>query len=114
MSEKLEINVSKTSPFTKAFKKLSRQNKKIVEDEIDLIIENPEIGEEKKGDLSHLRVHKFSMDNHQVLLGYSWQEEQLEIWLLNIGPHENFYGKAKNRRTADLNLINESKDEDED
>jgi len=112
MSEKLEISVFKASPFTKAFKKLNRQNKKVVEDEIDLIIETPDIGEEKKGDLSHLRVHKFSMNNQQVLLGYSWQEDQLEIWLLNIGSHENFYDKAKNRRDVDLSLINESKDEE--
>jgi len=107
MSEKHEINVFKASPFTKAFKKLSKQNKKIVEDEIDLIIANPEMGDEKKGDLSHLRVHKFSMSNQQVLLGYSWREQQLEIWLLNMGSHENFYDKAKKRRDADLGLINE-------
>jgi len=107
MSEKHEdkITVLKASPFTKAFKKLNRQNKKQVEDEIDSIIANPKIGEEKKGDLSYLRVHKFSMNKQQVLLGYSWQEEQLEIWLLNIGAHENFYDKAKNRRDADLNLM---------
>lgn len=114
MSEKneSEISVLKASPFTKTFKKLSKQNKELVEDEIDLIIENPEIGEQKKGDLSHLRVHKFSMNRQQVLLGYSWLEEQLEIWLLNIGPHENFYDKVKNRRDVDLSAMGKDNNPD--
>ena len=116
MSAKNEnkISVLKASPFTKAFKKLNKQNKELVEDEIDLIIENPEIGEQKKGGLSHLRVHKFSMNRQQVLLGYSWLEEQLEIWLLKIGPHENFYDKAKNRRDVDLSSMNKNKKLDKD
>lgn len=104
MSEENESNIAvyETPTFTKAFKKLSDKSKDSVDEEINLIIRNPKIGEHKKGDLSHLWVHKFILNKKQVLLGYSWQEEQLELWLLNIGPHENFYDKAKNSRKSDL------------
>jgi mRNA-degrading endonuclease RelE of RelBE toxin-antitoxin system len=90
-----KIAVFETPTFKKVFKKLSNKYKDLVDDEIDLIIKNPEIGEQKKGDLSHLWVHKFILNNKQVLLGYSWKEEKLELWLLNLAPHENFYTKAQ-------------------
>jgi len=99
------MDVYEVPTFTKAFKKLSNDQKEYVEAEIDLIIDNPEIGVIKQGDLSYLRVHKFSMNKQQVLLGYSWLDEKLEIWLLNIGSHENFYDKAKSRRKADLSAM---------
>lgn len=100
-----EIEVYQSSRFSKALDKLSESVLKVVEDEIDLIIGNPEIGEHKRGDLSYLRVHKFSLNGRQVLLGYNWQEEKLTLHLLSIGSHENFYRNAKNRRKADTKFI---------
>ncbi|AAO08649.1 Hypothetical protein VV1_0110 [Vibrio vulnificus CMCP6] len=85
--------------------KLSEAQCVVVEDEIDKIIENPELGTRKKGDLSHLWVHKFKMDKQEVLLGYSWVEDKLELYLLNVGPHENYYESMKKSRKADLKLI---------
>ena len=103
--EQNEVKVFETRRFEKALSKLPEPQLKAVENEIDTIIEDPEIGELKKGDLSHLRVHKFKMDSQQVLLGYSWFEEKLELYLLHIGPHENFYQKQKAQRKADLKFI---------
>lgn len=103
--ERNEIKVFETRRFEKALNKLPEPQMKLVEDEIDTIIANPEIGELKKGDLSHLRVHKFKLDKQQVLLGYSWAEEAIELYLLHIGPHENFYQKQKIQRKADLKFI---------
>jgi len=88
-----EIDVYQARRFEKVLRKLPEPQLKTVEDEIDNIIENPEIGELKKGDLSHLRVHKFKINNEQVLLGYSWLESKIEIYLLYLGSHENFYKK---------------------
>lgn len=106
MSEKQsELSVFEAPTFKKAFKKLAHGEQIVVEDEIDKIIESPDIGTQKKGDLSHLWVHKFILNNQQVLLGYTWKEDVLELYLLNIGPHENFYKSAKSRRTADLKFI---------
>jgi len=107
MSEKQnEIDVFQSGRFEKALNKLSDAQLKVVEDEIDKIIEYPAIGERKKGDLSHLRVHKFKLDNQLALLGYSWLEDKLELYLLQFDSHENFYKKMKNRRKDDLKLIN--------
>ena len=100
-----EIDVFQSNLFEKQLKKLSTSELAQVEDEIDIIIGNPEIGERKKGDLTYLRVHKFKMNNQLVLLGYSWKDAELELYLLSVGPHENFYDALKERRKADLKLI---------
>ncbi|WP_417579914.1 type II toxin-antitoxin system RelE/ParE family toxin [Nitrincola sp.] len=99
------INVYESPVFKKTLSKLPEDDVAIIEDAVDAIIENPEIGQLKKGDLSYLRVHKFSLNGQQVLLGYNWQKEQLTLYLLNIGPHENFYTNAKKRRKSDLKFI---------
>ncbi|MGL5293802.1 MAG: type II toxin-antitoxin system RelE/ParE family toxin [Aeromonas sp.] len=41
-----------------------------------------------------------------MLLGYSWKGAELKLYLLSIGPHENFYDTLKDRRKADLTFIN--------
>ncbi|MCK5359646.1 MAG: type II toxin-antitoxin system RelE/ParE family toxin [Gammaproteobacteria bacterium] len=105
MLEENVIEVFETPMFKKTFKRLSNPEKDLVEEEIDKIIKDPDIGEQKKGDLSHLWVHKFNMNNQQVLLGYSWKEAELELYLLNIGRHENFYRDTKNRRKQDLKIL---------
>lgn len=103
--EQKEVNVYESRRFAKSLKKLPESQIKVVEDEIDIIIEDPEIGELKKGDLSHLRVHKFKMNRQLVLLGYSWLADEIEIYLLHIGSHENFYQKMKDKRDVDIKLI---------
>jgi mRNA-degrading endonuclease RelE of RelBE toxin-antitoxin system len=101
-----QIDVYLGPTFSKVFKKLPKLSQDIVEDQIELIIENPEIGEQKKGDLAYLRVLKFPINKQEVLLGYSWKSGALEIYLLNLGSHEKFYEKTKTRRKDDLKLIN--------
>lgn len=107
MSEGAEnkIDVYETNRFTKALTKLSESALQAVEDEIELIIDNPTTGELKKGDLSYMRVHKFKVDSGLVLLGYSWIEQKLELYLLSIGSDENFYPDAKAKRKADIKLM---------
>ena len=65
------IVVEQTRTFSKAFKRLSETQKDSVEDEIEKIIKNPNIGTRKRADLSHLWVHKFKLNNAKVLPGYS-------------------------------------------
>lgn len=103
--EQKEIDVYESNRFGKAMDKLSEDSRKVVEDEIDRIVEDPGIGEQKKGDLSHLRVHKFSLNNQQCLLGYSWVENMFELYLLSVGAHENFYDEMKRSRKIDLRLV---------
>ncbi len=79
--------------FKKAYKKLHRVQKKKVGDAIRLIIEYPEKGQEKKGDLAGVRVHKFKINTQEFLLAYEYSAER--ILLLAIGSHENFYRDLK-------------------
>ncbi len=86
----IDIEVIQAKRFETTLKKLPLYQLKKVEDEIDLIISDPEIGKLKKGNLAYLRVHKFRIDTQEYLLGYSWIEEEIQIILLQLGSHENF------------------------
>ncbi|WP_159564748.1 type II toxin-antitoxin system RelE/ParE family toxin [Budvicia diplopodorum] len=91
MSERLhgqETEVYQSNRFEKALGKLPEQLQQRGEDEIDRILDNPELGEQKKGDLSYLRVHKFKLNNQLTLLGYSWVDNKIELYLLNLESHE--------------------------
>lgn len=100
-----KIAVLELPLFKKQFKKLSDTAQQNVADQIDLIVDDPLIGEQKKGDLSHIRVHRFILNDAQVLLDYSWQARKVTIFLLSIGPHENFYKDLSLRRKADIKQI---------
>ena len=100
-----EIDVYQSRRFEKSLSKLPEAQLKVVEDEIDRIIDNPLLGTQKKGDLSFLRVHKFQLNNQLVLLGYSWLDDKLELYLLSLGPHDTFYTDQKSLRIADLKLL---------
>lgn len=103
--EKNQLEVLQTPTFKKAYKKLSNKQQDLVDNEIANIIADPNIGTRKKGDLSHLWVHKFKMDSQLVLLGYSWNNEQLIITLMNVGSHENFCDNASQRLAIDLKIL---------
>ena len=103
--ENPKINVYQTKTFQKILNRLDDKTRDQVDDEIELIIDDPEIGDQKKGDLAHIRVHKFRVHDEQVLLGYNWNEGSLTLTLMSLGPHENFYRKLKQRRQADLKLL---------
>lgn len=100
-----EVEIYQTRRFEKAFNRLTEQDQDGVDQEFDRIIANPEIGERKKGDLSYLWVHKFYLSKQQYLLGYSWVDQRLEIYLLSLGTHENYYDDQKQHRKNDLKLI---------
>lgn len=80
--------------FGRKAKKLKKNEKKRLDEEIRKITENPEIGEEKKGDLQGVKVHKYKVGNQQILLAYEASEK--EILLLTFGSHENYYRDLKN------------------
>lgn len=92
-----QIDVYETNRFKKTVDKLPEALQEEVEDQIDIILANPQIGELKKGDLSHLRVHKFRLNGQLTLLGYTWLEDKIELYLLHVGSHENFYDEQIGR-----------------
>jgi mRNA-degrading endonuclease RelE of RelBE toxin-antitoxin system len=85
--------ILQTPLFVKQIKKLFKQNKLDVEDAIKKIIDNPDIGDRKKGDLSNIRVYKFHSSQTLHLLAYKLSGESL--YLIALGVHENFYRDLK-------------------
>lgn len=53
--------VLQTPTFKKAVKKLHKNQKTDLDNAVKELIKEPLLGEQKKGDLSFLRVHKFKM-----------------------------------------------------
>ncbi len=87
--------VLQTPTFKKAVKKLKKNQKEDLDIAIKKIIENPFLGQQKKGDLSFLRVFKFKMVNQLTLLGYSHEDGTVVLELMALGSHENFYRDIK-------------------
>lgn len=69
--EQRNIEIYESRRFEKTLAKLSDTQLTITEDEIEKIVEHPEIGGQKKGNLSHMRVYKFQLNNQLALLDYS-------------------------------------------
>jgi mRNA-degrading endonuclease RelE of RelBE toxin-antitoxin system len=89
------VQVLQTSSFKKATKKLHKNQKADLDKAIRELVENPRLGEQKKGDLSFMRVYKFKMAKQLTLLGYSYEDGALVLELLTFGSHENFYRDVK-------------------
>jgi mRNA-degrading endonuclease YafQ of YafQ-DinJ toxin-antitoxin module len=81
--------------FKKAAKKLHKNQKSDLDKAVQALLKNPNLGQQKKGDLVYLRVYKFKMVNQETLLGYSYEEDRLILELLALGSHENFYQDFK-------------------
>ena len=87
------MKILQSRVFERKVKKLTKREKKKLDEEIRKIVDNPSIGSEKKGDLRGLFVHKFKIQTSQYLLAYRFFGENLE--LIMIGPHENYYRDLK-------------------
>ena len=81
------------SPFRKFVKKQPRPFQLVIEDEVEKIAANPDLGEAKKGNLSGYRVHKFSYKKQNLFIACATQNA--DIIFFKIGPHENFYRELK-------------------
>ena len=89
--------VLQTPSFKKAAKKLKANQKKDLDSAVKELMANPDLGNQKKGDLSFLRVFKFKMINQLTLLGYNFDSGKLTLELLALGTHENFYRDLKRK-----------------
>jgi hypothetical protein len=87
------MKIYQSRSFEKKVKKMSMSEKDSLDREVKLIAEDPAIGEEKKGDLRDVFVHKFKLETTQYLLAYRKVGGDLE--LVMIGPHENYYRDLK-------------------
>ena len=94
----MPLKILVTPSFARIAKKLHAKDKKIMDQAVNDIADDPTLGEEKKGDLSGVFVHKFKLNNQETLLAYRLNPDKRapeEIVLLAVGPHENFYLQLK-------------------
>ena len=89
------MNVLQTQIFCKQVKKLHKNQKMKLDQTIKNIVKDPSIGEMKKGNLSGIQVYKFKMINQLTLLAYEIYKDRLQLVLLALGSHENFYRDLK-------------------
>ena len=86
------MEIIQTNRFKKVYKKLHSNQLAEVNKAIETVINNPDIGEQKKGSLSWLRVYKFKVLGQLTLLGYAIEKTgRIALVLVDIGSHENFY-----------------------
>lgn len=87
------MKVIQSRSFEKKVKKFRKQDKRILDNQIQRILDNTAIGQEKKGDLRGVFIHKIKIQNINYLLSYRLIGDTLE--LIMIGPHENYYRDLK-------------------
>ena len=100
----MEINYK--LPFYQYVKKAHKPLQLAIEDAVELIIGNPEIGESKVGDLVGIRVYKFCFNRQEYLIAYKCllassdkdsikKLDILTIDFYQVGSHQNFYDALK-------------------
>ncbi len=93
MNSRNDIQILQTPLFVRQKKKLKKNQIKELDKAIKHIIENPEKGERKRGDLKNIWVYKFRVHAKIFLIAYLWNEKTRT--LIALGMHENFYRNVK-------------------
>ena len=88
-----KIKLIQSALFEKQVKKLHKNQKKDLDKNIKCILKNPNIGQEKKGDLTGIFVYKFKLVKQLYLLAY--RKNKNVIQLITLGSHENYYSSLK-------------------
>ena len=94
----MDLAILVTPSFARVVKKLHSQEKAVLDAAVQAVASDPTLGEEKRGDLSGVFVHKFKLNKQETLLAYRLQPDKLApeaLVLLAVGPHENFYAQLK-------------------
>jgi len=87
------MRVLQSRSFANKTKRFTKKQKTILDKQIKRILDNPDIGQEKKGNLRGVYVHKFKIESIQYLLSYRFDKDNLE--LIMLGSHENYYRNLK-------------------
>jgi len=87
------IQVFQTPLFLRIKKKLKNNQVKYLNEAIKNIISNPEVGLQKKGDISDIWIYKFKMVKQETLIAYQWDKKTKTLITLSV--HENFYRDVK-------------------
>jgi mRNA-degrading endonuclease RelE of RelBE toxin-antitoxin system len=83
------------SKFKRTYKKFTKKLQERIKREVELILNAPDIGELKKGDLAGIRVYKFKEGKQLYLLAYEEDYNEDELYLYAVGTHDGFYKRFK-------------------
>ncbi len=87
--------ILQTPTFRKAVKKLHTNQKVVLDAAVRALVQNPYLGEQKKGNPACLRAYKFKMAKQLTLLGYCYERGTVTLELMTLCAHENFYRDVK-------------------
>lgn len=85
------MKILQSGSFRRKIKRLHKAEKSALDSAVTKIVDRPDAGTLKRGDLVGVRVIKFKVKAQQYLLAYTHDEGLDIITLLAIGSHENFY-----------------------
>jgi mRNA-degrading endonuclease RelE of RelBE toxin-antitoxin system len=71
--------IFQSKSFEKTVKKLSKDDKPALDKAVRIILDNPNIGAEKKGDLVQIYIYKYKVKAQQYLLAYRFSDSELEL-----------------------------------
>jgi hypothetical protein len=86
------------SPFIRFVKKAHKPLQLAIEDAVDVVCDNPSIGEAKVQDLQGIFVHKWRFNRQEYLMAYKKTSTGIDLLLIDfyqVGTHENFYDDLK-------------------
>lgn len=88
------MRIFQSPSFLRFAKKLDKKFKAELDKQIKTIISDPLVGEQKKGDLREIRVHKFKHANCLYLIADLAKDDEIDLVMMST--HENFYRDLKN------------------
>lgn len=89
----MKIAILQSPLFSRQKKRLHKNQLRILDAEIKNLVKDPKIGQQKKGDLKGVWVHKFKVSQQLFLLAYEWNRQTR--YLIAIDTHEGFYKDLK-------------------
>jgi len=84
------MRIIQSRTFEKRVRRFRKQDKRILDQQVRKILREPSVGQEKRGELRGIFVHKFKIHATQYLLSYRMANADT-LELIMIGPHENYY-----------------------
>jgi len=89
------MRIIQSRSFEKRVRRFRKQEKEVLDQQVKKIAKDPSIGEEKRGELRGVFVHKFKIHATLYLLSYRIADSDT-LELIMIGPHENYYRDLTN------------------
>ena len=84
------MRIIQSRTFEKKVRRFRKQEKKVLDQQVRRIAKDPSMGQQKRGELHGVFVHKFKIQATQYLLAYRIADADT-LELIMIGPHENYY-----------------------